>query len=40
MLDCSTNMEFEKAAVLRDRIRSLTKVRETQFVTGKWRSKR
>jgi excinuclease ABC subunit C len=34
MLDCSTNMEFEKAAVLRDRIRSLTKVRETQFVTG------
>jgi excinuclease ABC subunit C len=34
MLNCSTNMEFEKAAVLRDRIRSLTKVRETQFVTG------
>lgn len=34
MLDCSANMEFEKAAVLRDRIRSLTKVRETQFVTG------
>ncbi|MBA4740260.1 MAG: excinuclease ABC subunit UvrC [Burkholderiales bacterium] len=34
MLDFSAEMEFEKAAAFRDRIRSLTKVRETQFVTG------
>jgi excinuclease ABC subunit C len=34
MLDYSEDMQFERAAVFRDRIRALTKVRETQFVTG------
>ncbi len=34
MLHFSENMQFERAAVFRDRMRALTKVRETQFVIG------
>ncbi|MBT6183617.1 excinuclease ABC subunit UvrC [Burkholderiales bacterium] len=34
MLESSESMKFERAAIYRDRIRALTKVRETQFVTG------